>query len=262
VGKDTLMRLLRLLGSVAEQTFHTDRSREPEDFVDARRAELAPIVPHLIALLPALPLEGFRAGCEQAIQSIANLLRSRHVKAQVVERYILAPGAPKGAADSSSPNLLSALHARLVSGGMLDCNICIKVARLVATILWADGDSPPAPLVSAISRSSLGGDLLAAAVQHSEHSFTQSRVLDVIHKLLQAEAACARASSSRAGAGPRIPGLAANAAKCAGFMRVVRAKASTSMRPPASAGSGGRGRQSDEQSARSSAAAILAALSS
>lgn len=261
---DLLCQLHRVLSAVSALSFHAPERRPPsgrgshhhhhhhgkltedEDTVDRRRALLAPCLPMILDVLPLLPLDSFRAGCEKAIQALVNLLRSRDVKAVALREFVFWP---KGS------TLLGSLHQRLARGGILDCNICIKVARCLATVLWSDGDTPPAPLVHAIGNSPIVSDLATAAVMHRGHSFTLARVLDCISTIALAEAAH---SAGTPRGKPRVGGAAAQAADTYAFVGLLRAVAAAG---DGSSGSGSR-RASDEAVSGSSARSILRALGS
>lgn len=260
---DLLCQLHRVLSAVSALSFHAPERRPPsgrgshqyhgkpaedEDTVDRRRALLAPCLPMILDVLPLLPLDSFRAGCEKAIQALVNLLRSREVKAVALRDFVFWP---KGA------TLLGSLHQRLAQGGILDCNICIKVARCLATVLWSDGDTPQAPLVHAIGTSPIVGDLATAAVMHRGHSFTLARVLDCISTIALAEAAH---SAGAARGKSRVGGAAAQAAETYAFVGLLRAVASTG--GATSGGASGSRRASDEAVSSSAARSILRALGS
>lgn len=260
---DLLCQLHRVLSAVSALSFHAPDRRatagrsahphlgkpvEDEDTVDRRRAMLAPCLPMILDVLPLLPLDSFRAGCEKAIQALVNLLRSRDVKAVALREFVFWP---KGA------SLLGSLHQRLAQGGILDCNICIKVARCLATVLWSDGDTPPAPLVRAIGASPIVGDLATAAVMHRGHSFTLARVLDCISTIALAEAAH---SAGAARSAQHAGGAATQAAETYAFVGLLRAVAAAG--DASGSSTSGSRRASDEAVSSSAARSILRALGS
>jgi len=181
-----MSQLLRDLSELSAATFFGKDQRRPgaarretEEEVNVRRARLVGCIPALVSMLPALPLQSFRAGCEKCVQALVNMLRSRDVKASVTD--------DRGRGGCHA--LLRALHARLATdGGVGDCNLCIKAARCISTLLWAEGEMPRGDLVAAVTASGLAHDMAQAAVLHQGHEFTLARIMDALATVVSAEA--------------------------------------------------------------------------
>jgi hypothetical protein len=167
IPEETLLALSRLLRDLSLETFSGGKGAHAgDDAADRRRLLLAQSIGPLVEILPRVPIEGFRSGCEHCIQLITNLLRSRRVKIIVASRHMGEGG------------VLDALHERLQRGGLDDCNICIKAARCITTLVWTD-DRPVEPAYRRhVIRAGLLEDLQRSALQHSQHEFTLYRSLD------------------------------------------------------------------------------------